>query len=104
LRLIRKWGERASYSVLAFDDDQTMYSFIGAAPNAILDSGIPDDHKIILRQSYRVPRAVHKLAINLIRRVSMRHEKLYFPRPVDGAVHRLSGTYKSPEYFICWRR
>jgi superfamily I DNA/RNA helicase len=100
LRLIRKWGERASYSVLAFDDDQTMYSFIGAAPNAILDSGIPDDHKIILRQSYRVPRAVHKLAINLIQRVSMRHEKLYFPRPVDGAVHRLSGTYKSPEYFI----
>jgi hypothetical protein len=30
----------------------------------------------------------------------MRQEKLYFPRPVDGAVHRLSGTYKSPEYVI----
>ncbi len=100
LRLIRKWGERASYSVLAFDDDQTMYSFIGATPEAILDADIPNDHKVILRQSYRVPQAVHQLANNLIRRVSRRQEKTHFARPVAGAVHRLSGTYKSPEYFI----
>jgi superfamily I DNA/RNA helicase len=100
LRLIRKWGQRASYSVLAFDDDQTMFSFIGATPEAILDADIPDDHKIILRQSYRVPRTVHRLTSDLIHRVSRRQEKIHFPRPATGAVYRLSGTYKSPEYCV----
>ena len=101
LALIRKWGQHANYSVLAFDDDQTLYSFIGAAPDAILDAHIPDDHKIILRQSHRVPRSIHRFANSLIHRVSRRQEKIHFPRPAVGAVHRLStGSYKSPEYFI----
>jgi hypothetical protein len=100
LALIRKWEQRTSYSVLAFDDDQTMYSFIGAAPDAILNADIPGDHKTILRQSYRLPRAVHQFANGLIRQVSRRQEKIHFPRPATGAVHRLSGTYKSPEYSI----
>jgi DNA helicase II / ATP-dependent DNA helicase PcrA len=99
--LIRKWGRHASYSVLAFDDDQTLFSFIGASPDAILDAQIPDDHKIILRQSHRVPRSIHQLANGLIHQVSRRQEKIHLPRPASGAVRRLSiGTYKSPEYFI----
>ena len=59
LALVRKWGEHASYFIVAGDDDQTIYSFTGASPEAFLDPDIPDDHKIILKQSYRVPRAVH---------------------------------------------
>src|SRR5580698_6160479 len=31
---------------------------------------------------------------------SRRQEKVHFPRPATGAVHRVSGTYKSPEYGI----
>ena len=77
-----------------------MYSFIGAAPDAILNADIPDDHKLILRQSHRLPRAVHQFANGLIRQVSRRQEKVHFPRPAAGAVHRVSGTYKSPEYGI----
>ncbi len=101
LTLIRKWGERASYFVLGGDDDQCIYSFAGASADAILDPDIPDDHKIILKQSFRVPRAVHQLADRLIHQVTRRQEKIYLPRPEAGAVHRLStGTYKSPEYFI----
>ena len=101
LTLIRKWGERANYFILAGDDDQTIFSFTGASPDAILDPDIPEDHKIILKQSHRVPRAVHQLANDLIHRVTRRQEKVYLPRPEDGAVQRLSrGTYKSPEYFI----
>ena len=100
LSLIRKWERHTSYSVLAFDDDQTMYSFIGATPDAILNADIPDDHKIILRQSYRLSRAVHKFANGLIHQVSRRQEKVHLPRPAAGAVHTLSGTYKSPEYGI----
>jgi superfamily I DNA/RNA helicase len=101
LTLIRKWGECANYFILAGDDDQTIFSFTGASPDAILDPDIPEDHKIILKQSHRVPRAVHQLANDLIRRVTRRQEKVYLPRPEDGTVQRLSrGTYKSPEYFI----
>jgi superfamily I DNA/RNA helicase len=101
LTLIRKWGERANYFITCGDDDQTIFSFTGASPDAILDPDIPEDHKIILKQSFRVPRAVHDVADKLIRQVTRRQEKIYLPRPDEGAIHRLStGTYRSPEYFI----
>src|ERR1019366_6860149 len=101
LTLIRKWGERANYFILGGDDDQTIFSFTGASPDAILDPDIPDDHKIILKQSYRVPRAVHQVADKLIRQLTRRQEKVYVAPPESGAVHRVSiGTYKSPGYFI----
>ncbi len=101
LTLIRKWGERARYFILAADDDQTIYSWCGATPDAVLDPEIPADHKIILKQSYRVPAAVHREANRLIRQVTRRQEKVYLPRPAEGVCERLSrGGYKSPEYGI----
>jgi DNA helicase II / ATP-dependent DNA helicase PcrA len=101
LQLIRNWGDHTKYFILAGDDDQTIYPFTGASPDAILDPDIPEDHKIILKQSYRVPRAIHKVADRLIHGVTRRQEKLYLPRPALGSVHQLyTGTYKSPEYFI----
>jgi superfamily I DNA/RNA helicase len=101
LRLIRKWGERAHYFIVAADDDQTIYSFTGATPDAVLDPDIPEDHKIILKQSYRVPRAIHARAVRWIEQVTRRQEKAYLPRAFEGELIRLSsGTYKSPEYYI----
>jgi len=101
LRLIRQWGERAEYFILAGDDDQTIYSFAGASPDAILDPQIPDDHTIILTQSQRIPRAIHRLAEDVIHTVTRRKHKTYFPRSEDGSVHRLTaGSLKSTEYFI----
>ncbi len=101
LSLVRKWGERAAYFIVAGDDDQTIFSFCGATPDAFLDPDIPDDHKIILKQSYRVPRAVHALAEKTIRGVGRRQEKIYLPRAADGAVHRLGRDgYKHPELSI----
>lgn len=78
-----------------------IYTFTGASPEAFLDPDIPEDHKIVLKQSYRVPRAVHGLAEDLIRRVARRQAKEYLPRPADGSLVRLSrGGYKSAEYAI----
>ncbi len=77
-----------------------IYSFTGAGPDAFLDPDIPDDHKIILKQSYRVPRAVHRLAEGLIKTVTRRQPKEYLPRDSDGLVYRYSGyrdTYKHVE-------
>jgi superfamily I DNA/RNA helicase len=98
--LVRKWGERASYFVNAGDDDQTLYLFTGASSDAMLDPPIPDDHRIILEQSRRVPRAVHQFAEALIHQVSRRQDKVYLPRDVQGAVKRLSNGYNCPDYEI----
>jgi DNA helicase-2/ATP-dependent DNA helicase PcrA len=102
LTLIRRWGEHANYFIIAGDDDQTIFSFTGASPDAMLDPDIPDDHKIILKQSYRVPRAVHAAADKFIRQVTRRQEKVYLPRPEDGACLRgpLNASYKSPDYWV----
>jgi len=88
LALVRKWGQHTDYYVLAADDDQAIYWWRGATAEAVLAPHIPDDHKVVLTQSYRVPRRVHALANGLIRHVSRREEKVYAPRPEDG---------------VCWR-
>jgi len=100
LALVRKWGQHTQYFIVAADDDQAIMAFTGATPDAVLDPDIPDDHKIILKQSYRVPRSVHALAQRLIRQVSRRQAKDYLPRPADGECQYLSGTYQSPDYLI----
>jgi superfamily I DNA/RNA helicase len=101
LTLVRMWGGNAQYFIIAADDDQTIYGWCGATPDAVLDPEIPEDHKIILKQSYRVPRTVHERATRLIHQVSRRQEKVYDPRPEDGmCVHLSRGGYKSPEYWI----
>jgi superfamily I DNA/RNA helicase len=101
LTLVRKWGERANYFIVAGDDDQTIYTFTGAQPEAILHPDIPHDHKIVLKQSYRVPRSVHALAERTIHQVTVRQEKVYLPRPEDGHVSKLAaGGYNSTEYGI----
>jgi superfamily I DNA/RNA helicase len=100
LTLIRGWGEHANYFIVAGDDDQTIYSFTGASPEAILGPEIPADHKIILKQSYRVPRAVHAVANRLIQQVTRRQEKNYLPRPVDGVLSEVAGTWQTPEYGV----
>ncbi len=99
LALIRTWGGNAKYLVLAGDDDQKIYSWAGASPDAILNPEIPEDHKVFLKQSVRVPRAVHAVAEKLIRQVTRRQQKTYEPRPWEGEVLRLS-RYRSPEYSI----
>jgi superfamily I DNA/RNA helicase len=67
----------------------------------VLDPEIPEDHKIILKESHRVPRNVHARANRLIHQVTRRQEKVYEPRPEDGmCVHLSQGGYKSPEYWI----
>ncbi|MDD3926117.1 MAG: ATP-dependent helicase [bacterium] len=98
ISLVRTWAENMEYVVMAGDDDQGIYSFKGASPDAFLNPPIPEEHKTVLRQSYRVPRAIHKLASTLIMDVSRREPKEYMPRDEDGCVYSLTdGNYKYPE-------
>jgi superfamily I DNA/RNA helicase len=73
-----------------------IYGFKGATPEAFLDKSIPDTHKRILSQSYRVPRAVHRLASRIAGNLSSREPKDYAPRDADGYLARSTATFQYP--------
>lgn len=101
LQLVRMWGETLEYSILVGDDDQCIFSFKGATPDAFLFPPIDDSRKTILSQSYRVPVAVHALANKWIRNVHSRQEKDYRPTDVEGAVLPMAfATWKRPERMV----
>jgi superfamily I DNA/RNA helicase len=98
LKLLRQWGKNAEYLLLAADDDQTVYSFAGADPEALLDRQLAGFLETVLTQSHRVPRAIQQLSDTWIRQVALRQPKEYLPRNAEGDVQRFRcGHYKYPE-------
>ena len=88
LELVRWWSSMMDYVVLAGDDDQCIYAFKGATPDAFLNPPTDDAHKFILAQSYRIPAAVHRLSQEWISKVAQREPKDYAPRDIEGKVER----------------
>ena len=80
LALVQKWSAHMEITLQAGDDDQTIYGFAGATPNAFIDQPVPDTHKRVLSQSYRVPAAVHAVSTAWIAQVERRESKEYRPR------------------------
>jgi len=56
--LVRRWGEQAQAVIVVGDPWQVLYSWRGADPAIFDDQTIPDSHKRVLGQSYRVPHRV----------------------------------------------
>ena len=54
LSLVRKWGERASYFIVAGDDDQTIYLFTGATPEAFLKPSSIEINSLPLTNPHRL--------------------------------------------------
>jgi DNA helicase II / ATP-dependent DNA helicase PcrA len=99
LALIRKWGKQMEYIVIVGDDDQLLYSWLGASTDVFL-AGEPDIKKV-LSQSYRVPRAVHAYAEKWIAQIANREPKEYRPRDYDGEVRTLKdGTCNNADAII----
>jgi len=99
MALIRKWGKALDYILMAGDDDQCIYEWAGARPGVMLE-GEPAK-KVVLQQSFRVPRAVHALAQKVILTVKKREPKIYQPRDCDGEVRLLHGVnFNTPEMII----
>jgi DNA helicase-2/ATP-dependent DNA helicase PcrA len=69
---------------IAGDDDQTIFTWAGASKKFISMPG----KVILLKQSYRVPKVVHKLANRLIKQVLDRREKDWNPRDATGTFNR----------------
>lgn len=102
-RLVRSWARAMEFVVCVGDDDQTIYEWRGASVAAFLNPPLPDEQVRVLSQSYRVPRAVHRLATQWIGCVAGRQPKLCRPRVdeagevVEGAVRRVGERMAEPE-------
>jgi len=86
LELLRLWASDSDYLVIAGDDDQAIYGFKGATPDAFLDPQIPADHKHILSQSYRLPKKIKDFSGNWIKNVRRRETKEFSAKESVGSV------------------
>ena len=99
--VVRRWGEDAQVFIVGGDDDQSLFDWTGASPKALL-APLPADQKRYLRKSWRLPRAVHKLAHSWIARLGDRREpKEFEPRDGEGSVERVGfGMVTEPRAII----
>lgn len=89
LAVVRNWSRSMSHFILSGDDDQCIYTFSGASPDSLITDGFPADHKIVLSQSHRVPRAIHALAERWISKCKKREPKVYTPNDEEGLVRTM---------------
>jgi DNA helicase-2/ATP-dependent DNA helicase PcrA len=81
-RLATQWAQACVHWIVAGDDDQALYTWCGASPQPMLDA--PEDNKLILGQSYRVPRQVYAYACSFLDLIATRQPKLWQPRQDEG--------------------
>ena len=85
-RLIEKLMSVVPVTYIAGDDDQAIYEWNGARPDRFIAM---QGETVVLDQSYRVPRQVHKQAERIARRIQNRQEKRYLPREHEGTLSHL---------------
>lgn len=99
-RVVRMWGQNTDIFLMAGDDDQCVYHFLGADPDVFL-STLPDDRKLHLRHSYRMSRAVYDCAESWIHKIEgNREEKHYEPAREGGSVEQPTMSFADTDEVI----
>jgi len=89
IRAIGPTIDRAEVVFVAGDDDQAIFTFAGAEPEWLMSLSANREWVTrVLSQSYRVPRAVHRVAQAIIAPNKRRVQKEYAARDDDGSVTR----------------
>ena len=89
MTLLRRWGQAAGRLVVIGDPDQNLYRWRGSEPECFNHPPLPPDQIRVLSQSYRVPKAVHRLAYKWINQCPERYKAAYKPRPAPGELRQL---------------
>lgn len=87
-KIVEKLTEVSKNTYIAGDDDQAIYRWAGADVDRFIN--LPVDERIVLDQSYRIPKLVHAVAERIAARISTRIPKVFSPREDDGVVKRIT--------------
>ncbi len=94
LELLQQWAAHADHAVICGDDLQSLYTWRGASVESFLGWS---EQRLMLGQSYRLPRAVLAAAVAWSRQIQVRAPGDYLPRDEEGEVRQDGATYKDPE-------
>ena len=81
--IVKKLEKSSKQSIIAGDDDQAIYKWNGADAESFINL---EGEKVILQQSYRVPKKIFEVANNIIKKVKNRVEKNWIPKEDLGDV------------------
>jgi ATP-dependent DNA helicase UvrD/PcrA len=97
LALFRHWARHTREAVLCADPLQVLYSWRGADPHAF--DRIPESSTRYLRQSYRLPAAVHAAAVGWAQGLGLEVPD-YRPRPAAGAIQSSGHSLRNPDQLV----
>jgi len=81
--MVRRLAKQDCDNWVAGDDDQAIFKWAGAHPESFVGLG---GTRITLSQSYRVPKVVHSLAMEMRTQIPDSVEKIYAPRKEQGVL------------------
>lgn len=85
--------KRPRIQIFTGDDDQAIMAFQGADVGAFLGA---TEKKTVLKQSYRLPRAVWQEAQNIVSRIEGRAPKTWHPKDEEGLVRFHNNVWDVP--------
>lgn len=97
-KLVNKWALSIEHVYIAGDDDQSIYEWAGADTQGM--SKFEQKHKakkLVLNQSYRLPKKVFDLANKLTGYIPDRVEKEFNPREEEGSITYYGDIYHIPK-------
>tara|TARA_R110000744_G_scaffold13003_1_gene38243 strand:+ start:2602 stop:4140 length:1539 start_codon:yes stop_codon:yes gene_type:complete len=81
--MVQHMATNAEEVWIAGDDDQAIHRWTGVDVKQFINMS---PNRVVLEQSYRLPKKVHALAQRVVRRIRDRVPKTYYPTDVEGSV------------------
>lgn len=100
MALVRKWAKGIDMLMTAGDEDQLLYRWTGADIRTMLEPVLHSSQIRVLRQSYRIPAAVHRVAVQWIEQITYRQPKVFAPRAEEGKFRGLPVTSEDPQGIV----
>jgi DNA helicase-2/ATP-dependent DNA helicase PcrA len=96
--LVRKWGSKCDEFIIVGDPDQNLYEWRGSDPDAFYSTEAASER--VLEHSYRVPQAVHQVALAWVKQIPDRKDAAYYPTDQSGGVEYRNHAFRNPESLV----